>query len=300
LLNNALPDEANMNRHIYITSDETIKEGDWVFDSTNYGLIHKVWEVTETHFSFKDSLHARGLKSTNKNLKAHFKKISLTTDQELIADGVQGIDNEFLEWFVKNPTCESVEVDLDYECALRIIDGKNLGYYSVIIPKEEPNPFELPKALPDDIFYRSLESKQDNCCTPIGQIKRYVDCVGCDGKPSKKDTLKEAVQKLSENAAIKYADTQSDISMRESHLEYSKSGRELWEEAKTDFIEGASWQAEITVDIAIKFAEFCRNNASREGTYGSGFTNNWELKSEQKIVTTEELFKIFIRTYGKE
>ena len=26
-------------------------------------------------------------------------------------------------------------------------------------------------------------NKQENCCTPIGQIKRYVDCKGCDRKP---------------------------------------------------------------------------------------------------------------------
>jgi hypothetical protein len=26
---------------------------------------------------------------------------------------------------------------------------------------EEPNPFELPKALPDDVFYQSLEPKQE-------------------------------------------------------------------------------------------------------------------------------------------
>ena len=25
--------------------------------------------------------------------------------------------------------------------------------------------------------------EQNNCCTPIGQIKRYVDCKGCDRKP---------------------------------------------------------------------------------------------------------------------
>jgi hypothetical protein len=29
-------------------------------------------------------------------------KIILTTDLDLIKDGVQSIDNEFLEWFVKN------------------------------------------------------------------------------------------------------------------------------------------------------------------------------------------------------
>ncbi len=39
-----------------------------------------------------------------------FKKIILTTDQDLIKDGVQAIDDEFLEWFVKNPSCEYVPI----------------------------------------------------------------------------------------------------------------------------------------------------------------------------------------------
>ena len=38
------------------------------------------------------------------------KKIILTTNQDLIKDGVQAIDDEFLEWFIKNPTCENIEV----------------------------------------------------------------------------------------------------------------------------------------------------------------------------------------------
>jgi hypothetical protein len=62
-------------RNIYITSDEEVKKGDWL-------------------------------------VKIHFKnkKTILTTDQDLIKDGVQAIDDEFLEWFVKNPSCERVEV----------------------------------------------------------------------------------------------------------------------------------------------------------------------------------------------
>ena len=36
------------------------------------------------------------------------------------------------------------------------------------------------------------ETKQENCCTPIGQIKRYVDCKGCDRKPKQETTLEEA------------------------------------------------------------------------------------------------------------
>ena len=39
---------------------------------------------------------------------------------------------------------------------------------------------------------------QDNCCTPIGQIKRYVDCKGCDRKP-KQETLEEAAEYYAHN-----------------------------------------------------------------------------------------------------
>jgi hypothetical protein len=129
-------------QHIYITSDEEIKDGDWVYLQ---GL-NKVIQCV----NIIDGL----LKAQNA------KKIILTTDQDLIADGVQAIPNEFLKWFVKNPSCESVEV---LRCPIE-------GLYT-IISKEEP--------------------KQENCCTPIGQIKRYVDCVGCDRKP-KQETLEEA------------------------------------------------------------------------------------------------------------
>ena len=88
-------------------------------------------------------------------------KIILTTDIDLIKDGIQSIDDEFLEWFVKNPSCEKVEVETTRE--RNGYHSKHKKRYKIIIPQEEP--------------------KQENCCTPIGQIKRYVDCVGCDRKP---------------------------------------------------------------------------------------------------------------------
>jgi len=76
-------------QNIYITNDEEIKEGDWVI--ANNGLLAKV--ITELTWHFINS-----------------KKIILTTDQELIENGVQAIDDEFLEWFVKNPNCEYVPI----------------------------------------------------------------------------------------------------------------------------------------------------------------------------------------------
>ena len=77
------------------------------------------------------------------------KKITLTTDQDLINDGVQEIDDEFLEWFVKNPKCEFIEVidKLRYfnidELRERHLNGLPYIYhekigYQIIIPKEEP------------------------------------------------------------------------------------------------------------------------------------------------------------------
>jgi len=123
-------------RHIYITDDSEIKEGDWICDI-------ELNRVEKSQYS-----------GTFKN----WKKIILTTDQDLIADGVQAIEDEFLEWFVKNPSCEEVEVNyIKTPSQIFIANDVPYGYYKIIIPQEEPNPFELPKALPDDVFFKSLE-----------------------------------------------------------------------------------------------------------------------------------------------
>jgi hypothetical protein len=109
--------------NIYITSDEEIKE-DYVFA---YGVIIKVmiFDVETLYF-------VNGTKAKREDCK----KIILTTDQELIKDGVQAIDDEFLEWFVKNPSCEYVRIEHE-----RILweSGKITHYkYKIIIPKEKP------------------------------------------------------------------------------------------------------------------------------------------------------------------
>ena len=111
--------------HIYITSDEEIKVGDWVIKvSTLYkggGSVEK--------YSFIDKLFE----------DITFKKIILTTDQDLIKDGIQAIDDEFLEWFVKNPSCEEVEIKKVFDEDWSEISGAfEISYYKIIIPKEEP------------------------------------------------------------------------------------------------------------------------------------------------------------------
>jgi hypothetical protein len=124
-------DGISINQNIYITSDEEIKEGDWViqvnFEKTNIQLIQCITKFQTKIANDKDG-------SFTKN------KIILTTDQDLIKDGVQAIDDEFLEWFVKNPTCE--EVGVIKVCSTgRKCDGKgkncNMAKLKIIIPKEE-------------------------------------------------------------------------------------------------------------------------------------------------------------------
>jgi hypothetical protein len=88
------------NQNLYITSDEEIKEGDWGYRDS--GIVFKMTkELLEYYISIKDT-------DTHKRYK-----IIITTDQDLIKDGVQAIDDEFLEWFVKNPSCENVEIVKD-------------------------------------------------------------------------------------------------------------------------------------------------------------------------------------------
>jgi hypothetical protein len=96
--------------NIYITNDEEIGEGDWYLDTT-VNVIFK-----------NDKLFLNG---------TGYKKIILSTDPELITDGVQAIDDEFLLWFVKMSSCEFVVIDWSPL-------SKNLYGWKIIIPQEEP------------------------------------------------------------------------------------------------------------------------------------------------------------------
>ena len=111
------------NLNIYITSDEEIKEGDW-FISLNDD--ESFMEITKNDLEDFNNY-------ADEDWTENCKKIILTTNQDLIKDGVQAIDDEFLEWFVKNPSCEFVKV-LNWEGYSKI----GLDEYEIIIPQEEP------------------------------------------------------------------------------------------------------------------------------------------------------------------
>jgi hypothetical protein len=113
-----IPTEYYKKYNIYITSDEALPYDDSIFDNGAFYHRDAVGDVyIITKHTFKPNPH-------------FCKRIILTTDQDLFKDGVQAIDDEFLEWFVKNPSCEEVEVDKGYR-------GMGLFNYKLIIPKEE-------------------------------------------------------------------------------------------------------------------------------------------------------------------
>ena len=152
-------------QHIYITSDEEIKEGDWVIYN------NKVFKI------------GRG----DNELFHLGEKIILTTDQDLIKDGVQKIDDDFLEWFIKNPSCEEVEIRKEMyipQSNGKISDGKitheisldpsqnTLPYYKIIIPKESKQK-TLEKLAKE---YYPDESKLMEMMERIAFKRGYTEC----------------------------------------------------------------------------------------------------------------------------
>jgi hypothetical protein len=119
-------------QNIYITSDEEAKDGDWC-------IVGNGVDKLNTQFTSKEEINAI------------WKKIILTTDQDLIADGVEAIDDEFLEWFVKNPSCEYIQTT---ELSLFNGDTGESGHYKyeIIIPQEEPKQDTVGKE-----FYESAD-----------------------------------------------------------------------------------------------------------------------------------------------
>jgi hypothetical protein len=126
--------------NIYITSNENLKEGDWVLTPTN--------DVIQWAKVFRPD----------------GEKIILTTDSTLIADGVQAIDDEFLEWFVKNPSCEEVKLKDSKKVKEHIWDGSNNGEIiwekEIIIPQEEPKQETL-EEYSNGLYKQSLKDDID-------------------------------------------------------------------------------------------------------------------------------------------
>ena len=156
--------------NIYITSDEEIKDGDWIIENNNLGkCTNELW--------------------AKRGASILTKKIILTTDQDLINNGVQKIDDEFLEWFVKNPTCEKVEIRKEMympQSNGKISDGKitheislepsqnTLPYYKIIIPKEELKQERMYSEEEVLNFTKYMLSKKVTVARSISDLEEYL------------------------------------------------------------------------------------------------------------------------------
>jgi hypothetical protein len=184
--------------NIYTTSDEVIKQGDW--------CIYHSGEVIQYL-----------VKLNTDNLK----KIILTTDQDLIKDGVQAIDDEFLEWFVKNPSCEFVEIRKE-----KIILGKVAGTtytdfkYKIIIPKEELK-------------------QETNLDKHLASLPKYSG-FRRSAFVSKQETLEDAAERLSKNAYKKHS-VKDDTLLLDEKIQRSGGFIVGFKEG---MIDGAKWQQE--------------------------------------------------------
>jgi hypothetical protein len=128
--------------NIYITSDEEIDYENW---ACHKNITKDKYQIVKCNVSNKESI------------QEHWNKIILTTDPELIADGVQAIDDEFLEWFGKNQSCEYVEIKekqhFEADKSKRINPLNGVYYsYKIIIPQEEPIQLTVGKE-----FYESAD-----------------------------------------------------------------------------------------------------------------------------------------------
>ena len=241
------------NQHIYITNDEEIKEGDWVF---NFEYHYIVQYDSKKHDS-----------------KFWYKKIILTTDIDLIKDGVQAIDDEFLEWFVKNPSCESVEVkkicancgDIDCIhaiCSSHIAQKKGITY-KIIIPKEEPK---------QELELKDFDNADILDVLNMGNVE-YLGNGDIIYNPNlffvkrgdkwfiKTEEPKQEIITSKKDAEVFFNEilnsSEPNDKLKKAAEEYSSISFSGRQDLYDGFIEGAKWQAERMYNDMQEYAEFC-------------------------------------------
>ena len=213
------------NQNIYITNSEEIKEGDWCIDIED-----------STVFKVKEQGHSGLLRSaTDSFVEDSCKKIILTTDDQLIKDGVQAIDDEFLEWFVKNSSCEWVEVE---KILLGKVEGTTMtiSKYKIIIPKEEPKQHLI-------------------------DMKNHEDSLWED--EPKQETLEEAAKKYANKIINGFQEQHIQENLEEYIENYNKLPNGVFKTYVGGYIDGAKWQQqnsyseEEVLEIIYKFKQAC-------------------------------------------
>lgn len=219
-------------QNIYITSDEEIKEGDWCINI------------------YRDKNEI--FKNINLESTKFVKKIILTTDQDLIKEGIQAIDDEFLEWFIKNSSCEEIKFikrglyvgskclkcgflenhdDVNTESCPNCGNStyEHLYNYKIIIPKEEfkeINVYVISNEQPFENWFGTLKSYDfiTNKCIVENNKEENIELFlkevqEADTNKSLKEFL---LEKINKENVITFL-TKSNLSINEAELFYTLS-----------------------------------------------------------------------------
>jgi len=169
------------NQNIYITDNSEIKEGDWFYNTFNDNQPKLQKRKGDWRTCFNQH------------------KIILTTDQDLIKDGVQAIDDEFLEWFVNNSSCEKVEVSYGL---LKPFKSTEKGYM-IHLPDNggivEPKQGEIDKDSIDK-FFDSLSDEELK-----EKWNKYEQCSEQENSVTISEFIENIKPETVEKAAEKYA-----------------------------------------------------------------------------------------------
>jgi hypothetical protein len=211
--------------HIYITSDD-------------YPLDGEISMVAGNHLSKFNSKF-----TSMKEVEAQWRKIILTTDQDLIADGVQAIDDVFLEWFVKNPTYKFIKTK-------RITSFTNgRGYvflgYTIIIPQEEPKQEKwdkLNKEL-DDALEEAFGTSPSNILDVFENAKLVLR----EHLIANKEEVVKDLEQMREWSNTNKQETLEEAA--EKRIPTSPKVWDLTETRRSDFKAGAKWMLEKLQDF---------------------------------------------------
>ena len=285
-------------KHVYITSDEEIKEGDVVKIPCGVGKVKELtWKfgndnpsyIIEDIFIYKLRYGQKeGELQINSFRYEDVKKIVITTDQDLIKDGVQAIDDEFLEWLINNSNCEEIEV----------VDVRSLGVYGSYYPYK----INIPK--------KESETKWDiDTC-------RYFDMeVGCENEKCICENIsKEEPKTKCYCGHTTYCDCGVDVDFEIKQETLEEAAERLYPispQKRKIWINGAKWQQEqeqsnenswfneyqevenyIIKRIGNKFLEATpeKYNTASEATIAL-LENNW--KQDKKLYNEEDLREAF-------
>ena len=259
-------------KNIYITSDEEIKEGDWV-------VFNELEIVKCTYSKNGEFLFSEPLTSSSNHHFSYFKKIILTTDQDLIEDGVQPIPDEFLEWFVKNSSCERVKVN-------RFVSGK---YFCTnpIISKEETKPKTMLESL-QEYFKNTSKEKVLEDWNQFQHLDKEGITVKEFLENQKQETLEEfSRRRFNEQKLDTYTSYNIEDAIKEGvkwQQEQEQNNENSW------FNEYQEVEDYIIKRIGDKFLEATpeKYNTASEATIAL-LENNWQ---QERMYSEEEVLEI--------